>query len=137
MTMSCLIGFRALFQRSGNPSKSPTVFLFRGTTPLTPWDARLQCVSATVIEKSWKRIVVDYEGEKLAALPESAPVQAFIAVGQDAQLVQQTVFRNVVTRGWRLSFQIKPPKGKPLELHAYLRNGKNILTETWSYQLEP
>ena len=87
--------------------------------------------------EEWKRIVVDYEGEKLAAFSESAPVQAVIALGQDGQLVQQTVFRNAVTRGWRLSFQIKPPKGKPLELHAYLKNGKNILTETWSYQLEP
>ena len=87
--------------------------------------------------EEWKRIVVDYEGEKLAALSESAPVKAVITLGQDGQLVQQTVFRNAVTRGWRLSFQIKPPKGKPLELRAYLQNGKNTITETWSYQLEP
>ena len=87
--------------------------------------------------EDWKRVVVDYEGDKLAALSESTPVQAVIALGQDGQLVQQTVFRNTVTRGWRLSFQIKPVSGKPLEMRAYLRNGKETLTETWSYQLEP
>ncbi|MGH7872029.1 MAG: glucan biosynthesis protein, partial [Candidatus Binatia bacterium] len=87
--------------------------------------------------EDWKRVVVDYEGDKLSALAESTPVQAVIALGQDGQLVQQTVFRNAVTRGWRLSFQIKPVKGKPLELRAYLQNGKETLTETWSYQLEP
>jgi glucan biosynthesis protein len=32
---------------------------------------------------------------------------------------------------------VKPPKGQPLELRAYLRNEKDILSETWSYQLEP
>ncbi len=30
--------------------------------------------------EEWKRIVVDYKGEKLATLPKSAPVQAFISL---------------------------------------------------------
>ena len=30
----------------------------------------------------------------------------------------------------------KPVKGKPLEIRAYLQNGKDTLSETWSYQLE-
>jgi periplasmic glucans biosynthesis protein len=60
-----------------------------------------------------------------------------IGVGQGGQLVQQSVVRNPVTGGWRLAFQIKRARGKPLELRAYLQNGQDILTETWSYQLEP
>jgi glucans biosynthesis protein len=87
--------------------------------------------------EDWKRIVVDFEGEKLKALADSAPVKAVISLGPDGQLVQQSVFRNAVTQGWRLSFQIKPPKGKPLELRAFLQNANNTLSETWSYQLEP
>jgi glucans biosynthesis protein len=67
----------------------------------------------------------------------AAPVKAVIGVGPEAQLVQQTVVRNAVTGGWRLAFQIKRARGKPLELRAYLQNGKDILTETWCYQLEP
>jgi glucan biosynthesis protein len=35
-----------------------------------------------------------------------------------------------------LSFQVLRPKGKALELRAFLRSGNDILTETWSYQLD-
>ena len=83
-----------------------------------------------------KRIVLDFDGQKVRALPESAAVKPVISVGPDGQLVQQTVFRNAVTGGWRLSFQVKRPKGKPVELRAFLQNGKDTLTETWSYQLD-
>lgn len=88
-------------------------------------------------KEDWQRIVVDFEGGKLRALPDSAAVKAVIGVGAEAQLVQQSVVRNSVTGGWRLAFQIKRARGKPLELRAYLQNGKTILTETWCYQLEP
>jgi glucans biosynthesis protein len=88
-------------------------------------------------KEDWQRIVIDFEGAKIRALPDAAPVKAVIGVGPEAQLVQQTVVRNTVTGGWRLAFQIKRARGKPLELRAYLQNGKDILTETWCYQLEP
>ena len=85
-----------------------------------------------------RRLVVDFEGAKLKALPANAPVKAVINVGSDGQLVNQTAFKNSVTGGWRVAFQVKAPKEKPLELRAYLQqNNKEMLTETWSYQLEP
>ena len=84
----------------------------------------------------WRRIVIDFEGQKISALPESAPVTAVVTAGADGQIVQQVVFRNAVTGGRRLSFQVMRPKGKPLELRAFLRNGQDVLTETWSYQLD-
>ena len=87
-------------------------------------------------KEEWKRIVIDFEGQKIRALPESAPVSAVISAGAEGQIVQQAVFRNAVTGGRRLSFQVLRPKGKPLELRAFLRNGNDLLTETWSYQLD-
>jgi glucans biosynthesis protein len=45
--------------------------------------------------------------------------------------------KNSVTGGWRVAFQIKPPKNKPLEMRAFLQHNQDVLTETWSYQLEP
>ena len=111
---------------------------FQSNDPVVPTTARVTAMRiGNGDREEWKRVVLDFEGAKLAALSESTPVQAVIALGQDGQLVQQSAYRNSVTRGWRLSFQIKPPKGKPLELRAYLQNGKDTLTETWSYQLEP
>ena len=86
-------------------------------------------------KEEWKRIVIDFEGSKIKSLPATTPVKAMIGVGQEGQLGQHTVIKNSINGGWRLSFQIKPPKGKPLELWAFLQNGKDVLTETWSYQL--
>ena len=105
-----------------------------------PDDSALARVVATRFgngdKEDWQRVVIDFEGGKIRSLPDSASVKAFVGVGQDGQLVQQSVMRNSVTGGWRLAFQIKRARGKPLELRAYLQNGKDVLTETWSYQLE-
>jgi len=84
-----------------------------------------------------RRIIVDFEGGKIKSLQEDAPLKAMISVGQEGQLVQQSLFKNRVTGGWRLAFQVKPPQGKPLELRASLQNERETLTETWSYQLAP
>jgi periplasmic glucans biosynthesis protein len=85
-----------------------------------------------------KRFILDFEGPKLKSLPANAPVKAVISLGPDGQLLQQSIVKNPVTGGWRLAFQVKAPKDKPLELRAYLQhNNKDALTETWSYQLEP
>lgn len=86
-------------------------------------------------DKGSKRIVIDFNGRNLAALPENAPVEGIVTVGPEGKLVQQNVLKNAVTGGWRLAFQVIPPKGKPLELRAFLQSGKNTLTETWSYVL--
>jgi periplasmic glucans biosynthesis protein len=105
-----------------------------------PTDLVVGRVTATRIgggdKEDWKRFVVDFEGGKIKTLPDSAPVKAVVTLGKNGQIVQQNVARNAVTGGWRLAFQVKPEKGKPLEIRAYLQSGKDILTETWSYQLE-
>jgi glucans biosynthesis protein len=84
-----------------------------------------------------KRIVVDFDGGTLKRLAAAAPVTAVITVGEEGQLLQQSTFKNAATGGWRLAFQIKPPKDKPLELRAFLQHDKDALTETWSYLLQP
>jgi glucans biosynthesis protein len=85
-----------------------------------------------------RRFVLDFEGPKLKALPANAPVKAVLTLSGDAQVLQQSTLKNPVTGGWRVAFQVKAPKDKPLELRAYLQqNNKDTLTETWSYQLEP
>jgi glucans biosynthesis protein len=84
-----------------------------------------------------KRFVIDFEGAKLKSLPADSAVKAVISLGPDGQLLQQTVIKNPVTGGWRLAFQVKAPKDKPLEMRAFLQHNKDTLSETWSYQLEP
>ncbi len=84
-----------------------------------------------------KRIVVDFDGGKLKELPAAAPVKPVITVGPDGQVVQQSALKNPVTGGWRLAFQVKLPKGKSLDLRAFLQHDRDTLTETWSYLLSP
>ena len=126
------------FPQVGQPLDIAYQIHFQNQDPVDAAFGRVTAMRIGIGDKEeWKRIVIDFERGKLKSLPDTAPLKAAIAVGQDGQLVQQTVIRNDVTRGWRLSFQVKPPKGKSLELRAFLQYDKNILTETWSYQLEP
>jgi periplasmic glucans biosynthesis protein len=111
-----------------------------------PLDAASGRVTATRVgngdKEDLKRFILDFDGSKLRTLPANASLKALISVGQDGQLVQQAILKNPVTGGWRVAFQVKPPKDKPVQLRAFLQHEKNALvkdtlTETWSYLLQP
>ena len=79
------------------------------------------------------KLTVDFDGPALRKLPVNAPLQADVAVanGQSTDLV---VHRNEATGGWRMVVQMRTQdKEKPVEVRASLRNGKEILGETWNY----
>jgi len=85
--------------------------------------------------------LIDFDSEKLRSLPEDTKLTADIAVG-GGELIEQHLKKNSVQKNWRLVFQVKRKKGAldlasgsapPLELRAFLRQGNEILTETWSY----
>lgn len=90
-----------------------------------------------------RKFVVDFTGRELAALPESQPLQATIDVGANARLVEYQLHKNRHNNQWRLVFEIDqsatPPQERknPVELRAFLKNGKDVLTETWSYVYHP
>jgi len=91
--------------------------------------------------------VIDFVGTQLEALPENQTVESIITVGSGATVLEQQVYKNRVTGGWRLVFQIlmdetiSPDKHLPkrkdqVELRAFLKRGDAVLTETWSYAYE-
>lgn len=92
-----------------------------------------------------KTFILDFEGGGLEKLGPGDAVEGDVSVGPGARLVEQQVYKNVVTGGWRLVFQLKPendpppaegiaPERRPLvELRAYLKRSGSALTETWSY----
>jgi glucans biosynthesis protein len=84
-----------------------------------------------------RRIVIDFEGGALKRLGATAEVKPVVWVGPEGELVQQNAFKNAVTGGWRLAFQLKQQKGKSVELRASLQHKGETLTETWSYLLLP
>jgi periplasmic glucans biosynthesis protein len=121
---------------AGQPFEIAYRIHFQSTDPLDASKGRVTAMRIANGEEDWKTIIIDFDGAKIKSLPNGTPVKATIGVGQDGQLGQQNVFKNPVSGGWRLWFRLKPPKGKPLELRAYLHNDKEVLTETWNYQLE-
>jgi glucans biosynthesis protein len=80
--------------------------------------------------------LVDFVGPNLKALKSDTPVASQVSVGDNGDLVENTVRYNPVTKGWRLTLRlkVKDPK-KAIEMRASLANGDKTLSETWSYQL--
>ena len=50
--------------------------------------------------------LVDFEGPSLAALPENADVRSQVSVGDNAELVENSVRYNPETKGWRLTLRM-------------------------------
>lgn len=65
--------------------------------------------------------LVDFEGPSLAALPENADVRSQVSVGDNAELVENSVRFNPETKGWRLTLRLKiKDPSKATELRAAL-----------------
>jgi glucans biosynthesis protein len=88
------------------------------------------------------RFVVDFEGERLAALPASTVLRGVVSFGgrqgaADVELLDQQVFKNEVTGGWRLVFQVRVRSGEPVDIRAFLQRRDDAVTETWTWTIEP
>ncbi|MDP9526437.1 glucan biosynthesis protein G [Pseudomonas protegens] len=65
--------------------------------------------------------LVDFEGPSLAALPENADVRSQVSVGDNAELVENSVRYNPETKGWRLTLRMKiKDASKSTEMRAAL-----------------
>ncbi|MEW7856301.1 glucan biosynthesis protein G [Pseudomonas chlororaphis] len=65
--------------------------------------------------------LVDFEGPSLAALPEDAEVRSQVSVGDNAELVENSVRYNPETKGWRLTLRMKiKDPSKSTEMRAAL-----------------
>lgn len=81
-------------------------------------------------------LIVDFVGPNLAELPADAPVSTRVSIGENAELVENNLRYNPVTKGWRLTLRLKVRNAtQPVELRAALVDGEKTLSETWSYQI--
>ena len=83
-----------------------------------------------------QRFVIDFAGKELRAMPAETVLEGVVTVG-NGELLEQQVVKNPVNGQWRLTFQVRPQGGMPVEMRAFLRHEEEALTETWSYVLEP
>ncbi|WP_434626479.1 glucan biosynthesis protein G [Pseudomonas sp. Z1-29] len=65
--------------------------------------------------------LVDFEGPSLQALPEDAEVRSQVSVGDNGEIVENSVRYNPETKGWRLTLRLKiKDPGKATEMRAAL-----------------
>ena len=80
--------------------------------------------------------VVDFDGPGLRALASSAEPEPVIWVDANAEVRERNLFKNPVSGAWRMTVRIKRlDAARPVELRAYLKHQRSVLTETWSYIL--
>jgi len=116
-----------------------------------PWPPGGRVVATRIgagnFERS-KKFVVDFAGPTLEALPADKPLTAVVSLEDRRGLLEQQLYKNRVTGGWRLVLQILldkqgsldallPNRNEIVELRAFLKDDRNAFTETWSYAYEP
>jgi glucans biosynthesis protein len=84
---------------------------------------------------AWQ-FVIDFDGPKLDAIPETTPLVAIANCSTNAAIVDNLVMRNPYLGTWRVILKMKPKPGNtaPVDLRCTLQNGTNAVAETWVYQ---
>jgi len=99
-------------------------------------------------QERFKKFIIDFEGEPLQSFPPDKALTGVVMVDDRTRLVEQQLYKNRVSKGWRLVFEILVkqddsidrllvPKKLPLELKAFLKERDRAVTETWSYAFQP
>nr|MBP7322180.1 glucan biosynthesis protein G [Deltaproteobacteria bacterium] len=95
-----------------------------------------------------RKFIIDFIDGQLETFPADKALTAVITVDDRTQLLEQQLYKNRVTKGWRLVFKVSMeedgaidkvllPKRSPLEFRAFLKEGENAVTETWNYACQP
>lgn len=94
--------------------------------------------SYATLARDEQQVIVDFTGPALEKLGPDAPVKAVVTAAANAEIAATNVYRNEATGDWRLAIRFKQRNaGEPVELRAFLRNGNDILSETWSHVIPP
>ena len=80
-----------------------------------------------------RRFILDFHGGRLTELKPTDPVEVVVDISK-GNLGTVVVQRNAVTGGWRAFFDVAPGDAKIVDLRAFMRVGKDALSETWAYQ---
>jgi glucans biosynthesis protein len=81
-----------------------------------------------------KKLVVDFEGGGLAGLTRESGVEPMVSV-QRGRIDGAVAYPVVGTSHWRLMMDVTVSDGDSADVRAYLRRGRDTLSETWSYQI--
>jgi glucans biosynthesis protein len=81
-------------------------------------------------------LVVDFDGPMFKKLSAEAKLEGIVTGDSNIEILRRHTYRNDITGGWRIALSVRRiDNSKPAELRAYLRNGNETVSETWSYIL--
>ncbi len=81
-------------------------------------------------------LIIDFAGAVFKKLPADTRLEAVVSGDANIEILRRQTYRNDATGGWRTALLVRRhDSGKPAELRAYLRNGNDTVSETWSYIL--
>jgi glucans biosynthesis protein len=94
--------------------------------------------AGTARPKGVRKFMLEFKGEPLAGLPSGAiPVPVVSASRGTFSGLRCEAVPNDVPGHWRAEFDLTATGSDPVEMRCYLRQGDDVLTETWLYQYHP
>ncbi|MEN3931143.1 glucan biosynthesis protein D [Microvirga sp. W0021] len=92
----------------------------------------------TVRPKGVRKFVVEFFGASLTHIPSGVKPEVILSSSRGS-------FSNISARAvpddipghWRAEFDLTVSGTEPVEMRAYLKQGNDVLTETWMYQYHP
>lgn len=79
------------------------------------------------------QFMVDFTGPSLAALPPGAAITAVVSAPVNGEILETNAYHVEATGAWRMMVLVRQiDVTQPVELRGYLKNGADVLTETWS-----
>ena len=96
-------------------------------------------VGADQRHEGWREFVIDFEGPRLAVIPENSPPEAIANCSENATIPECQVFRNPINHTWRVILKLQPKAGNkdPVDLRCTLKVGEEVVSETWTYLWSP
>jgi glucans biosynthesis protein len=86
--------------------------------------------------------VIDFQGPALDALPADAAPKAVVTATGAGRVIEQIAYRNPAStpnqKAWRMTVRVQRDNpAQPIELRAFLQNGNDIVSETWTHIILP
>ena len=96
-------------------------------------------IGADLRHQNWREFVIDFNGPKLAPLPDSAAVVAIASCSTNGAIVENQIFHLPFNGDWRavIKMEPKPDNHDPVDIRCTLKKGEEVLTETWTYHWSP
>ena len=94
--------------------------------------------AGTLRPKGVRKFVVEFKGEALSELPDGILPQPILTTSRgDFSNILTEAVPDDVPGHWRTQFDLTAFGTEPIELRCYLRQGDEILSETWLCQYHP